>query len=74
MFGATFNLENGANALSKMVLKKPFFCQKAQSFVYFGPYDFVQISLACGTNIFYGVYLWTKIVWSELCKILSFFF
>ena len=33
-----------------------FFCQKAQKFVYFGPYDFVQISLVCGTNSFKGMY------------------
>ena len=25
-------------------------------FQYFGPFDFVQISLACGTNIFKGMY------------------
>ena len=36
------------------------FCQKAQNFVYFGPYDFVQISPACGPNtyqIMYGMTL-----------------
>ena len=26
------------------------FCQKAQNFVYFGPYDLVQISPACSPN------------------------
>ena len=26
------------------------FCQKAPNFVQFGPYDFVQISPACGPN------------------------
>ena len=26
------------------------FCQKAQNFVNFVPYDFVQISPACGSN------------------------
>ena len=30
-----------------------FFYQKAQNFVQFGPYDFVQILLACGINIFF---------------------
>ena len=29
-----------------------FFCQKAQNFVCFGLYDFVQISLACGPNTY----------------------
>ena len=28
------------------------FCHKAQNFVYFGPYDFVQISPSCGANSF----------------------
>ena len=45
--------QNGVTSLSKMDIKKPgFFCQKAQNFVYFEPYDFVQISLAYGTKIF----------------------
>ena len=39
-----------------MVLKNLVFGQKVQNFVYFGPYDFVQISPACGTNIFKGMY------------------
>ena len=43
--------QNGVNALSKMVLKTRF-CQKAQNFVQFGPYDFVQISPACGPNTY----------------------
>ena len=36
---------------------KKSFCQKAQNFVNFGPYTFVQISLACSPNmcqIMYG--------------------
>ena len=33
-------------------LQKPGFCQKAQNLVYVRPFDFVQIPLACGTNIF----------------------
>merc|ERR1712240_255136 len=48
--------QNGVNALSKMVLKKPGFCQKTQNFVYFGPYDFVQISPACGPNMYQIMY------------------
>ena len=43
--------QNGVNALSKMVLNNPIFCQKAQNFVSFGPYEFVQISQAWSTNI-----------------------
>ena len=35
----------------KKNLKKGFFCQKGQNFVYFRAYDFIQISLVCGTNI-----------------------
>ena len=30
------------------------FCQKAQNFIWFGPYDFVQISSARGPNTMYG--------------------
>ena len=33
-----------------------FFGQKAQNFVYFGPYDFVQISPACGPNTYQIMY------------------
>ena len=32
------------------------FGQKAQNFVYFGPYDFVQISPACGPNTYQIMY------------------
>ena len=32
------------------------FCQKAQNFVYFGPYDFVQISPACSPNAYQIMY------------------
>ena len=45
------------NALSKTVFKNQLFCQKAQNFVYFGPYDFVHILPACGAityQIMYG--------------------
>ena len=35
---------------------EPFFCQKAQNVVYFGPYDFVQISPACGPNTYQTMY------------------
>ena len=54
--------QNGVNSLSKMVIKNLFVClfvwfffffrQKTPNFVQFGPYDFVQISLGCGTNFF----------------------
>ena len=32
------------------------FCQKAQNFVYFGAYDFVQISPECGPNTYQIMY------------------
>ena len=32
------------------------FCQKAQNFVLFGPYDLVQISPACGLNTYQLMY------------------
>ena len=32
------------------------FCQKAQNFVWFGPYDFVQSSPACGSNTYQIMY------------------
>ena len=45
--------QNGVNALSKMVFEKRVFLSKNSKFcvVIRGPYDVVQISLACGTNI-----------------------
>ena len=46
--------QNGANALLKMV-NFFFLFKKAQNwenFVWFGPYDFVQILPACGTNTY----------------------
>ena len=49
-------LQNGVNALSKVVLKTPVFCQKAPDFMQFGPYNFVQISLACGPNTYQIMY------------------
>ena len=33
-----------------------FFCQKAQNFVWFGPYDFVHISLTCGSKTYQIMY------------------
>ena len=41
-----------------------FFCQKTQNFVLFGPYEFVQISLARGTNFIEECMdrCWTSIV------------
>ena len=33
-----------------------FFGQNGQNFVYFGPYDFVQISPACGPNTYQIMY------------------
>ena len=32
------------------------FCQKAQTFVYFVPCDFVQISTTCGSNTYQIMY------------------
>ena len=32
------------------------FCQKAQNFVWFRPYDFIQISPACGRNSYQIMY------------------
>ena len=32
------------------------FCQKAQNFVWFGPYDYVKISPACGPNTYQIMY------------------
>ena len=32
------------------------FCQKAQNFVWFGPYDFVKIKPACGPNTYQIMY------------------
>ena len=38
-------LQNGAKALSKMVLKNSSFCQKHHNFLYFGPYVWREFSL-----------------------------
>ena len=37
------------------------FGQKTQNFVWFGPYDFVQTSLACGSNTY-------QIMYGETCN------
>ena len=45
------------SALSQKQTKQNIFCQKAQNFVYFKPYNFVQISAVWGPNtsqIMYG--------------------
>ena len=39
-----------------MVKKTRFFCQKAQTFVHFGPCDLVQISPACDPNTYQIIY------------------
>ena len=49
-------LQNGAKALSKMVLKNSSFCQKHHNFVHFRPYDLVQILPACGLNTYQIMY------------------
>ena len=38
-------------------------------FVYFGPYDFVQISLACGTNILRNVWRDYRLTMSALATV-----
>ena len=48
--------QNGEKALSKMVFKNVGFGQKAQNFLYFEPYDLVQISLARGPNRYQIIY------------------
>ena len=45
--------QNGVMAFSKMVNH---FLPKAQNFVYFIPNNFVQISQACGPNIYQIMY------------------
>ena len=47
-FSCSNVLQNGAQALSKLVLKNSSFCQKHHNFIHFGPYDLVQILPACG--------------------------
>ena len=49
-------LQNSVMALSKMVLKTQFFCQKSSNFVHFGPYDFFQISPACNSSTYQIMY------------------
>ena len=41
---------------SKMALTLCQICQKAKNRVYIGPYDFVQISPACGPNTYQIMY------------------
>ena len=40
------------------MVKNIFFFQKAQYFVFYGPYDFVQISLVYGRNPFFKECIW----------------
>ena len=42
--------QNGVNFLFKMVNR--ILSKKAQNFLQFGPYDFVQISLECSPNTY----------------------
>ena len=51
---ATETFSKMASTLSQIWLM--FFCQKAQNFVHFLPYDFVQISPACGPNTYQIMY------------------
>ena len=44
--------QNVVEALSKIVWKTQFFCQKAPYFVHFWLSDFVQISTTCGPNTY----------------------
>ena len=46
-------LQNGVNSFSKMLNH---FCQKAQIYEYFVPYDLVQISAACDPNTYHIMY------------------
>ena len=49
--------QNGINALQKKNgFKNPDSLSKRSNFVWFGLYDFIQISLSCSTNIFNGMY------------------
>ena len=43
----------GSNLCEKLLT---IFCQKTHNFVWFGPYDFVQISPACSTNTYEIMY------------------
>ena len=49
-------LQNGDYALSEMLFKKFFFFDKSSIFVHFGPYDLVQITLACSRNTYQIMY------------------
>ena len=49
--------QNGVNTMSKIV--NHFFVKKAQNFVWFRPYDFVQISQTCGPNTYQIIYIET---------------
>ena len=49
-------MQNGVIVLSKMVLKNSVYCQEAQGFVHFGPYDLIQISPACAPNTYRIMY------------------
>ena len=50
---ATETSSKMASTLCQNGYKHPFFYQKAQIFIQFGPYDFVRMSLAYGTTIFF---------------------
>ena len=65
--------QNGVNTLSKLVNH---FLSKAQNFVWFGPYDFVQISPALcskylSNNVWrdFGLPMWPQIMNSSINKV-----
>ena len=66
---ATESLPKWRQSFFKNVFKTPFFVKKLKISCSFGPYDFVQISLACNTNIFERIYGETLDFMSALAKV-----
>ena len=48
--------KRASTVCQKMVLKKPDLIVKKLKICLFGPYDFVQISPACGPNVYQQMY------------------
>ena len=55
-FSSEMSFKKWRQTLVKMLKKNRFFFQKAQDFVYFGPYIFFQNLPACGSNTYQKMY------------------
>ena len=65
LYSYTNVLQNVVKALSGMVFKNLFFCQKAQNFVHFGPHNLVNFASTCSRPIYISNNVWRDFLTSE---------